>query len=202
MYFVQSPFFLRWMYPKVVWNKSRKDKILYLTFDDGPIPEITPWILDTLAKYNAKATFFCVGENIKKYPEIFERIINEGHQVGNHTYNHLRGWDYSDEEYLENVYKCQELTKTNLFRPPYARAKKSQLRVLQNDFEIIYWDVLSGDFDINLSPSCCYKNIINHTKNGSIIVLHDNIKAIPRVEYVLPKLLSHFTESGYTFNTL
>lgn len=202
MYFVQSPFFLRWMYPKVVWNKSRKDKILYLTFDDGPIPEITPWILDILANFNAKATFFCVGENIKKYPEIFERIIHEGHQVGNHTYNHLRGWDYSDEEYLENVYKCQELTKTNLFRPPYARAKKSQLKVLQNDFEIIYWDVLSGDFDINLSPSNCYKNIINHTKNGSIIVLHDNIKAIPRVEYVLPKLLSHFTESGYTFKIL
>lgn len=202
MYFVQSPFFLRWMYPKVVWNKSRKDKILYLTFDDGPIPEITPWILDTLANYNVKATFFCVGENIIKHPEIFDRILKEGHQVGNHTYNHLRGWDYSDEKYLENVYKCQKLTNTTLFRPPYARAKKSQLKVLHKDFEIIYWDVLSGDFDLNLSPANCYKNIINHTRNGSIIVLHDNIKAIPRVEYVLPKMLAHFIERGYVFNTL
>lgn len=202
MYFVQSPFFLRWMYPKVVWNKSRKDKILYLTFDDGPIPEITPWILDTLANYNVKATFFCVGENIIKHPEIFDRILKEGHQVGNHTYNHLRGWDYSDEEYLENVYKCQKLTNTTLFRPPYARAKKSQLKVLHKNFEIIYWDVLSGDFDLNLSPANCYKNIINHTRNGSIIVLHDNIKAIPRVEYVLPKMLAHFIENGYVFNTL
>lgn len=131
MYFVRSPFFLRWYYPQVTWNKSRQDKTLYLTFDDGPIPEITPWILDTLTKHNAKATFFCVGENIYKNPDIFKRLKAEGHQVGNHTYNHLKGWKYSDKEYIQNVEKCQELTKTNLFRPPYARAKKSQLNILK-----------------------------------------------------------------------
>lgn len=202
MYFVRSPFFLRWYYPQVTWNKSRQDKTLYLTFDDGPIPEITPWILDTLTKHNAKATFFCVGENIYKNPDIFKRLKAEGHQVGNHTYNHLKGWKYSDKEYIQNVEKCQELTKTNLFRPPYARAKKSQLNILKNKFDIIYWDVLSGDFDINLSPQKCLNNIIKNTKNGSIIVLHDNIKAIPRVKYVLPEILNHFTKLGYSFKTL
>lgn len=202
MYFVTSPFFLRWLYPNVTWNKSRSKKDIYLTFDDGPIPEITPWILDTLAQQNIKATFFCVGENIEKNPEIFNRLINEGHQVGNHTYNHLKGWNCDDQEYIKNVHKCQELTKTNLFRPPYARAKKSQLKSLKNEFEIVYWDVLSGDFDINLNPEKCLSNIIKNTRNGSIIVMHDNIKAIPRVQYVLPKMIDHLIKLGYTFQTL
>lgn len=202
MHFVQPPFFLKWFYTNVTWNKSRAQKSIYLTFDDGPIPEITPWILDVLAQYNAKATFFCVGENIVKHPDIFQRILDEGHQVGNHTFNHLKGWDYSDEEYLENVYKCQELTKTNLFRPPYVRAKKSQLKVLEKEFELIYWDVLSGDYDVNMSPQKCFNNIVNYTKNGSIIVLHDNIKAIPRVQFVLPKLLDNYMQKGYTFAIL
>lgn len=202
MYFIQSPFFLRWYYPQVTWNRSREEKSIYLTFDDGPIPEITPWILDTLAKHQVKATFFCVGENIVKHPEIFQRILDEGHRVGNHTFNHLKGWNHSDKEYIDNVLKCQELTKSKLFRPPYARAKKSQLKVLKKDFEIIYWDVLSGDFDINLAPEKCLRNITKHTKNGSIIVLHDNIKAIPRAEYVLPKLLDYFLDLGFTFKSL
>lgn len=202
MHFVQPPFFLKWFYTNVTWNKSRAQKSIYLTFDDGPIPEITPWILDVLAQYNAKATFFCVGENIVKHPDIFQRILDEGHQVGNHTFNHLKGWDYSDEEYLENVYKCQELTKTNLFRPPYVRAKKSQLKVLEKEFELIYWDVLSGDYDVNMSPQKCFNNIVNYTKNGSIIVLHDNIKAIPRVQFLLPKLLDKYIQKGYTFAIL
>lgn len=202
MYFIHAPFFLRWYYPNVTWNKSRQDKKLYLTFDDGPIPEITPWILDTLNQYQVKATFFCVGENIKKHPEIFERLIREGHQVGNHTFHHLKGWKHSDEEYIENVYKCHELTASTLFRPPYARAKKSQLRKLRSDFEIIYWDVLSGDFDTKITPEKCYQNVINYTKNGSIIVFHDNIKAIPRVKYALPKVLEYFLAKGYTFQTL
>lgn len=202
MYLIQSPFFLKWFYPQVTWNRPRTAQALYLTFDDGPIPEITPWILDTLAAYHVKATFFCVGENIVKHPEIYKRILDEGHQVGNHTYNHVKGWDHSDEEYLSNVYRCQELTKTALFRPPYARAKKSQMKALKKDFEIIYWDVLSGDFDLKLSPQKCLNNILKYTRNGSIIVLHDNIKAIPRVQYVLPQLLDLYTQKGYTFKTL
>ncbi|MCA5004869.1 polysaccharide deacetylase family protein [Sphingobacterium bovistauri] len=202
MYFINAPFFLRWYYPGVIWNKSRADKNLYLTFDDGPIPEITPWILDVLAKYNVKATFFCVGENIEKYPLIFERIIAEGHQIGNHTYNHLKGWDYEDDEYVSNVYKCHKLIQARLFRPPYARAKKSQLNLLKNDFDFIYWDVLSGDFDTKISPEKCLKNVLKHTKNGSIIVFHDNIKAIPRVQYALPEVIKYYLEKGYTFQKL
>lgn len=202
MYFIHAPFFLRWYYPNVIWNKSRQDKKLYLTFDDGPIPEITPWILDTLNQYHVKATFFCVGENIKKHPDIFDRLIREGHQVGNHTFNHLKGWNHSDEEYLENVQQCHELTASPLFRPPYARAKKSQLKKLESDFQIIYWDVLSGDFDTRITAEKCFQNVINYTKNGSIIVFHDNIKAIPRVKFALPKVLEYFLAKGYTFHTL
>lgn len=202
MYFIHAPFFLRWYYPNVTWNKSRLEKKLYLTFDDGPIPEITPWILDTLNKYNIKATFFCVGENIDKHPEIYNRMCQEGHQIGNHTYNHLKGWNCTDEEYVNNVYQCHKLTNSALFRPPYARAKKSQLRQLKKDFQFIYWDVLSGDFDLNLSPKKCYQNVINYTKNGSIIVFHDNIKAIPRVKYALPRAIEFFLAKGYTFHTL
>ena len=202
MYFVNAPFFLRWYYPEVTWNKSRADRTLYLTFDDGPIPEITPWIIDTLARYNIKATFFCVGENIDKHPEIFKRLVDAGHRIGNHTYNHLKGWDHSDEEYNANVYKCHTLTQSNLFRPPYARAKKSQLKLLKQDFQFIYWDVLSGDFDLNLTPEKCLHNVIKFTRNGSIIVFHDNIKAIPRVKYALPKTIEYFLAKGYTFSTL
>ena len=202
MYFVNAPFFLRWYYPEVIWNKSRANKKLFLTFDDGPIPEITSWILDTLLVYNIKATFFCVGDNISKHPDIFQRIIAEGHRIGNHTYNHLKGWNTSDKDYIDNVYACHKLTKSNLFRPPYARAKKSQLKVLSKDFEFIYWDVLTGDFDLNLSPEACFQNVIKHTKNGSIIVFHDNIKAIPRVQYALPKTIEYFLAKGFTFEIL
>ncbi|MFD2554702.1 polysaccharide deacetylase family protein [Sphingobacterium tabacisoli] len=202
MYFVNAPFFLRWMYPSVTWNRSRLDKKIYLTFDDGPIPEITPWILDVLKEYQVKATFFCVGANIVKHPDIFQRLLREGHRIGNHTYNHLKGWDTPDDSYMENVRLCQTHTQTNLFRPPYARAKKSQINILKKDFELIYWDVLSGDFDLNLSPEKCYNNVLKHTKNGSIIVFHDNLKAIPRVKYTLPKVIEHFLKKGFTFDIL
>lgn len=202
MYFVNAPFFLRWLYPKVTFNRTRKEKKVYLTFDDGPIPEITPFILDTLEKHQIKATFFCVGENIEKNRTIFDRIVAQGHRIGNHTYNHLKGWDHDDNVYLENINKCQQLTKSDLFRPPYARAKKSQLAKLNQEYEIIYWDVLSGDFDQTISPQKCFQNVKRHSKNGSIIVFHDNIKAIDRVSYALPKTITFLQEKGYTFATL
>lgn len=202
MYFVNAPFFLRWMYPDVTWNRSRQEKKIYLTFDDGPIPEITPWILDVLDSYNVKATFFCVGANIVKHPAIFQRILDSGHRVGNHTFNHLKGWDTTDESYIANIQLCHEYTQSNLFRPPYARAKRTQIKLLRKDFELIYWDVLSGDFDLNLSPEACFNNVLKYTKNGSILVFHDNIKAIPRVQYALPKVIQHYTRLGYTFATL
>ena len=202
MYFVNAPFFLRWFYPKITFNRTRKEKKVYLTFDDGPIPEITPLILDTLAEHQIKATFFCVGENIEKNKSIFERILAEGHQVGNHTYNHLKGWENSDEDYLHNIEKCQLLTKSNLFRPPYARAKKSQLAQLYKKYEIIYWDVLSGDFDLTISPEKCFQNVKQYSRNGSIIVFHDNIKAIEKVTYALPKTIAYLQSNGFTFAKL
>lgn len=202
MYLVNAPFFLRWYYPKVTFNRSRKHKKVYLTFDDGPIPEVTPWVLSVLREENVKATFFCVGENITKHPALFQELLDEGHQVGNHTYNHLRGWATDDSTYLNNIARCQALTQTRLFRPPYARAKKSQLQALYPDYEVVFWDVLSGDFDVQLAPEKCYQNVMKHVRPGAIIVFHDNIKAIPRLQYALPKVITALKAQGYTFDIL
>ncbi|HKG06304.1 MAG TPA: polysaccharide deacetylase family protein [Pedobacter sp.] len=205
MYLIKSPFFLRWYYPSLTWHKNRNEKVIYLTFDDGPIPDVTDFALETLKSYNAKATFFCIGDNIYKHPDIFEDIKNAGHSIGNHTFNHLKGWDTPDEIYLKNFQKCQELTKTNLFRPPYGRIKKSQitrLRSLQPNIQVIMWDVLSGDFDIDLAPDKCLHNVIKHTGSGSIVVFHDSLKAFDRLKYALPLMLEHFTQLGYRFVSL
>lgn len=202
MHFVRPIFILNYIYPKAIWRKENEKNNIYLTFDDGPIPEITPWILDCLKEYQVKATFFCVGENIKKHPEIFDRILAEGHAVGNHTYNHLRGWDSEDQIYFQNIEKCEKLTNSRLFRPPYGRAKKSQMKVLAQDYKIIMWDVLTGDYDPKISPEQCYKNCVNYTRNGSIIVFHDNIKAINNVKYALPKSIEQLLRKGYRFKTL
>lgn len=209
MYTVRPPFFLKWFYPNLIWNKDTKEKIVYLTFDDGPIPNVTDFVLNTLKSLEIKATFFCIGDNIQKHPQIFERIKSEGHAIGNHTYNHLKGWKTDDETYIENFFKCQQLTATNLFRPPYGRIKKSQVAELNAKFkiqnsklDIIMWDVLSGDFDLKLSPEKCYQNVINKVRNGSIIVFHDSLKAWDRLEYALPKTIEHLLAKGYRFEKL
>ena len=211
MYLIKSPLLLKWYYPSLLWNKSRTEKVIYLTFDDGPIPNVTDFVLKTLKVFNAKATFFCIGDNIVKHPDVYANVINDGHAIGNHTFNHLKGWKTDDETYIENTLKCQALTKSNLFRPPYGRIKKSQIRSLQSlvlspqsdsRLNIIMWDVLSGDFDTNLSPEKCYQNVIKHTENGSIIVFHDSLKAFDRLAYALPRVLKYFTNKGFTFSTL
>ncbi|WP_029280548.1 polysaccharide deacetylase family protein [Pedobacter borealis] len=225
MYLIKSPLLLKWYYPSLLWNKSRTEKVIYLTFDDGPIPNVTDFVLKTLKVFNAKATFFCIGDNIVKHPEVFERVKNDGHAIGNHTFNHLKGWKTDNETYLQNTLKCQELTQTDLFRPPYGRIRKSQikslksvvrspksifqnqqselgLKTIDSGLNIIMWDVLSGDFDIKLSPEKCYRNVIKHTGNGSIIVFHDSLKAFDRLSYALPKVLAYFSEKGFTFSTL
>jgi peptidoglycan/xylan/chitin deacetylase (PgdA/CDA1 family) len=205
MYLVKSPFFLRWYYPSLIWNKARSGKAIYLTFDDGPIPDVTDFVLKTLADYNAKGTFFCIGDNIRKHPDIFKRLIAAGHRIGNHTYNHLKGWKTADKEYLNNFNQCQTLTSSSLFRPPYGRIKKSQIKAIKTlhpDIQIIMWDVLSGDFDIASSPEKCFQNVIRNTSNGSIIVFHDSLKAFERLQYALPKTLEYFQKQGYSFKTL
>lgn len=205
MYLIKSPLLLKWYYPSLLWNKSRTEKVIYLTFDDGPIPNVTDFVLKTLKVFNAKATFFCIGDNIVKHPEVFERVKNDGHAIGNHTFNHLKGWKTDNETYLQNTLKCQELTQTNLFRPPYGRIKKAQISNLKSqisELKIVMWDVLSGDFDTQLSPEKCYQNVIKHTENGSIIVFHDSLKAFDRLYYALPKVLAYFSEKGFTFSTL
>jgi peptidoglycan/xylan/chitin deacetylase (PgdA/CDA1 family) len=218
MYLIKSPLLLKWYYPSLLWNKSRTEKVIYLTFDDGPIPNVTDFVLKTLKAFNAKATFFCIGDNIVKHPEVYARVINDGHAIGNHTFNHLKGWKTDDETYIENILKCQELTQTHLFRPPYGRIKKSQVKSLQSlvlktqsdsrlktkdsGLNIVMWDVLSGDFDINLSPEKCFQNVIKHTENGSIVVFHDSLKAFDRLEFTLPRVLKYFSDKGFTFSTL
>lgn len=201
-YLVKTPALLKWFYPGLIWNKSRTEHVIYLTFDDGPIPEVTPFVLSTLEKYHAKATFFCIGDNVQKHPEIFEAVKAAGHTIGNHTFNHLRGWDTADDVYLENTAKCNELVTAKLFRPPHGRAKKSQLAILKKQYEVIMWDVLSGDFDLALSPQKCYQNVIDKSSNGSIVVFHDSLKAWPRLEYTLPKALEYWQNKGYLFKSL
>lgn len=221
MYTVRPPFFLKWFYPNLIWDKDTNEKVVYLTFDDGPIPNVTDFVLNTLKSFNIKATFFCIGDNIAKHPTIFEQIKTDGHAIGNHTYNHLKGWKTDDKTYVDNFWKCQELTGTNLFRPPYGRIKKSQIKKLVTSYElqatsnpnpqakthnpqlnIVMWDVLSGDFDLKLSPEKCYQNVINHTQNGSIIVFHDSLKAWDRLQYALPKAIEYLLEKGYRFDKL
>lgn len=202
MYLTTSPFWLQWFYPSLTWHKSRNEKSLFLTFDDGPIPVVTPFVLNTLKKFDAKATFFCIGDNVAKHPYIFEQIIAEGHTVGNHTFNHLNGWKTKDAIYLQNVAQCNQLINSKLFRPPYGRATKSQYSKINTQYTTIMWDVLSGDFDLKVSPQRCLNNVIRNTRNGSIILFHDSIKAWPRLETVLPQVLAYFKQRGYSFKSL
>lgn len=202
MYLVKSPFFLKKYYSNFVWKIPTTEKIIYLTFDDGPTPEITEWTLATLKTFNAKATFFCVGSNVAKHPEIFQQIISDGHAIGNHTHHHLNGWHTDNEVYLRNIKKCEEVVKSNLFRPPYGRIKKSQYELIKEVYKVIMWDVLSGDFDSKTSPEKCLSNVINNTTEGSVVVFHDSLKAADNLKFTLPKVLSHFAEQGYRFEKL
>lgn len=202
MYLIHTPTFIQNMFPNFIWRVDTDDPVLYLTFDDGPIPQVTPWVLDQLRKYNAKGTFFCVGENVVKYPAIFKRIKLEGHSVGNHTHNHLSGWANDNIPYFHNVRNCAQLVDSDLFRPPYGRIKPRQAQFLMRHYKIVMWDVLSADFDSSISPEKCLENVLRTAKPGSIIVMHDSLKAEANVTYALPHILEHFTEMGYRFESL
>lgn len=203
-YPVKTPEFVKLIFPELIWDYRKNDeKRIYLTFDDGPNPGTTPWILDTLKYYNAKATFFCVGANVEKNEELYQNILNQGHKSGNHSNNHLNGWKTKTSLYLKDVEECANKVKSNLFRPPYGKIRLKQKNLLlKQNYKIVMWDIIAGDFDENIHPETCLKNITNFGKEGSIIVLHDSVKAWKNLEYVLPKVLKHYSDLGYSFNAL
>lgn len=197
------------IFPNYVWDIETKEKVLHLTFDDGPTPEITPWVLDTLKQHQAKATFFCIGNNIQKHPEIFKQIVDDGHLIGNHTFNHLKGWKTDLDTYIHNTLETEtEILKhtsppSKLFRPPYGRIKNKQAKkLMEMGYQIIMWSVISIDWDKSVSKETCLKNVTDHAKEGSIVVFHDSIKASKNLKYALPKTLEHFSHLGYTFKAL
>lgn len=207
----KTNFLMRALYPDFIWRKDKQEKTIYLTFDDGPIPETTEFILETLAQFDAKATFFCIGDNIRKHPAIFEKIISGKHTIGNHTFNHLRGWDTEDAAYLANVKQCEveignrikwEKNKKKLFRPPHGRIKRSQAKVLLPEYDIIMWDVLTADYDAGLAPDKVLAKTIKYTENGSIVLFHDSIKAHKNMSFALPRFLEYFSERGFRFQSI
>ena len=199
----KTPGFVKSLFPNFIWNIDTKKQDLYLTFDDGPTPKITPWVLEQLKAYDAKATFFCIGSNAEKYPEILKAIIDDGHTIGNHTYNHLKGWKHKTKDYLKDVKKSETPIDSNLFRPPYGKLKNKQAKQLQQlGYKIIMWDVLSFDWDVTVSQEECFDNIINSVKEGSIIVMHDSLKAERNLRYVLPKVLEYYSKKGFEFKKL
>lgn len=202
MYLVKPPFFLKPVYGGSVWRVPTEENVLYLTFDDGPIPEVTPWVLALLAEYNAKATFFCVGKNAEAHPALLQQLLDEGHRIGNHSYDHPSGWKTADAAYLANVAHCAEFVGSNLFRPPYGRITRSQINRLKQDYTIVMWDVLAGDYDAKTSPEQCASNVIDHAKPGSIVVFHDSLKAARNLRHALPAALAHFSKAGYRFDVL
>ena len=206
-FFIKTPWIVKRIFSSYVWNMPADEKTIYLSFDDGPHPEITPFVLDQLKKYNAQASFFCVGNNVVSYPEVYQQILNEGHVGGNHTYSHPNGWETTLEEYMEDITEASKYIDSNLFRPPYGRIKRQQANGVikamnRDDAKIIMWDVLSADFDTSFSPRQCLNNVISNCTNGSIVVFHDSEKAFPNLKYSLPLALQKLSDEGYAFKSL
>jgi peptidoglycan/xylan/chitin deacetylase (PgdA/CDA1 family) len=201
-YFVKTPWWLRRMSRGLTWRIPTKEKVLYLSFDDGPHPVATPFVLEELGKYEAKGTFFCIGKNVEANPELYRRILMEGHRVGNHTQDHLNGWKVDDRRYLENIRAAAQRIDSNLFRPPYGRIGTLQSSVLRSppfNYSIIMWDVLSADFDQALTGDRCARNVIRNSGPGSVVVFHDSEKALSRLREALPMVLKEFSARGYRF---
>lgn len=203
---------IKWLFPKYTWDIPNNANKIYLTFDDGPTPEITEWVLKLLKEQDIKATFFCIGNNIEKYPDIFQKVLQEGHAIGNHTYNHLKGWKTAKEDYIENTKSCERIIKeytkdsdrrSKLFRPPYGKIKFSQAKILrQLGYKIVMWDVISVDYDKNISPKKCLKNVIKNTTSGSVIVFHDSIKAFDNLKFALPEAIRYLKNKGFVFDRI
>ncbi len=202
MFIVRPPALITKLLFDLTWRIPTREKIIYLTFDDGPIPETTPKILKILDDYNAKATFFCVGENVEKHPDLFMEVKNKLHAVGNHTYNHLKGWSTPNFVYFRNVEKADALIHSSLFRAPYGKITRAQQSTLTKKYNIVMWDVLTGDYDSRISPEQCLQNALNYTREGSVIVFHDSIKAKKNMLFALPKVLEHYSNLGYKFKAI
>ncbi len=203
MKFFRTPLLLPVLYPKLLWRGAAHEKTIYLTFDDGPIPGPTEWVLQQLKNFKATATFFCIGDNIRKHGGIFNRIVSAGHAVGNHTFHHVNGWASSTEHYQAEVDKCQQLLPAGgrLFRPPYGRITRAQITALRT-YQLVMWDVLTYDFDNALPAERCLQNSIRASRNGSIVVFHDSLKAEKNLMHTLPRYLQHFSDRGYQFRAL
>ncbi len=208
---VKTPIVAKKMFPNYIWDIATTEKTIYLTFDDGPTPDITNWTLNTLKNYNAKATFFCIGKNITAHPSIFQNILNDGHAIGNHTNNHIKGWKTKTNNYLANIELCEaafriqnsEIRTQNLFRPPYGQITPKQgKKLLALGYKIIMWDVLSFDWEKNISEETCVNNVISKATNGSIVVFHDSVKASKNMQYALPKVLDYFSKKDFKFEAL
>ena len=200
--FVKSPSILKKIFPNLIWDIKTNEKEIYLTFDDGPHPDITPRVLEILDKYKAKATFFCVGNNVRKHPDTYELILNKGHRVGNHSYSHSNGWKVSNDDYFDDIEKADKLIRSNLFRPPYGRITPSQIKHLKKKYSIIMWSVLTYDYSKKINKEQCLKNSIAKTRPGSIVVFHDSLKSANNLFYALPMFLKHFTDKGFVFSLL
>ena len=198
MLFVKTPVLIMKLFPELIWHFSRrethKENQIYLTFDDGPTPEITPWVLDSLREYDAKGTFFCLGRNVDRYPKIYQQILEEGHAVGNHTYSHLKGSQTNNLEYINDIELAGWNIESKLFRPPYGRFRKSQIREIRKDYQIVMWDVLSQDYDQKINPEKCFSNIEENIRPGSIVVFHDSMKARDNLYHALPTMLERYSK--------
>lgn len=212
-YWIKTNKFLKKIFSNYIWDIPNLENKIYLTFDDGPTPEITEWVLEELKKHEAKATFFCIGKNINNHAAIFLKTIEEGHSIGNHTYNHLKGWNTSTEDYLDNIALCESEIlnlqskicnlKPKIFRPPYGKIKKSQSKKLQQlGYKTIMWDVLSADFDQTITPEKCLENVLQNVQSGSVIVFHDSVKAFKNLEYTLPRSLEILKQRGFIFEVI
>lgn len=199
---VRLPGFITSLYTSAVWRFSETERVVYLTFDDGPIPEVTPWVLDLLREEGIRATFFCVGENVMRYPKVFRQILDDGHSVGNHTFNHWQGLKHTDQDYFRNIEKAGMYIDSDLFRPPHGWLKVSQYRILKKKFRIIMWDLITCDYDSRLKPEKIFRNITEFVRPGSILTFHDSIKAEPNLTEVLPQAIRWLKEQGYRFEAI
>jgi peptidoglycan/xylan/chitin deacetylase (PgdA/CDA1 family) len=199
---VRLPGFITSLCTSAVWRFTESDRVVYLTFDDGPIPEVTPWVLNLLREEGIRATFFCVGENVMKYPEIYQQILDDGHSVGNHTFNHWQGQKHFDRDYFRNIEKAKTYIDSDLFRPPHGWLKLSQYRALRKKFRIIMWDLITCDYDRRLKPEKVFRNITAFVRPGSIITFHDSIKAKPNLTETLPRAIRWMKEQGYRFEAI